>query len=411
MNVSKAFGRALLLAGTAIVLTETAALGQPCEVIGAGFTQYSSIGAALAALPDRDDNILHVSGVCKEKVQISNHRNLAIVGGDGARLEQPDGTTEAHPLTLAIHTSDDIRVRNLTIRGTPNVSGAVSIWHSRAVTFEGTVIEGGGSAEGCVWVIDSLGVSLRNVTIQNCSNGIRVDGPGSAVALVGAWVPGDTGVSLLQNNVTGALLRGGRLGLRGDTVVRNNRIGISGNGGSLSSCCGGAEIASPRIESNDVYGVFLRGGEARVQGPLAVEENGLWGFVLIGAQGWISDGIVRRNGISRGGQSGGGILAVGGLVEFTRGEVSGNTGAGIVLGTGSTGRLLNTRVTGNAEEGVDVQSLSVVSVSNGTVVQDNGNFDLRCSPNSHAMGFRDGIGRLQCPGFDKGPDPVPGGGQ
>ncbi|MGH7129778.1 MAG: hypothetical protein ACREIV_14505, partial [Planctomycetaceae bacterium] len=69
---------------------------------------------------------------------------------------------------------------------------------------------------------------------------------------------------------------------------------------------------------------------------------------------------------------------------------------------------LQSRITGNDGEGVDIQALSVAFTFNNEI-RDNGGFDLRCSPESYASGAKEGIGRMQCPRFAQAPDPVPGG--
>lgn len=395
--------RILRVTTICVVLSAGAALAQPCDVIANGGAHYPSLTSALAALPDRDGNHLQVSGVCQEKASVLNHVNLRIDGTAGARLEPPPAAA-AQPQTLNIRTSDSVTVRNLTIRGKANVCGAVSIWQSRDVTFADVTIETGGGGEGAVWVVHS-GVSLQNAVIQNSGNGIRVDGP-AHVNLLGAWNPSQAGTAYLQNNGTGATLsRGAVLALRGDTLVRNNNVGVTGNGGNLFVCCF-EDSAHPRIENNQFYGALMRGGDVQIQSPLIVQGNGIWGLALIGTQARMSDALIRTNGSPQ--RTGGGIIAIGGLLDVTRGEISANQGPGILVTDGATGRLSSAQITGNAGEGVDVQGLSVVSVFGGTV-RDNRGFDLRCSPNSHARGIADGVDKLHCPGFDQFPDPTPGG--
>lgn len=396
--------RILRVTTICVVLSAGAALAQPCDVIANGGAHYPSLTSALAALPDRDGNHLQVSGVCQEKASVLNHVNLRIDGTPGARLEPPPATTEPQPQTLNIRTSDTVTVRNLTIRGKADVCGAVSIWQSREVTFSDVTMETG-SSPGAVWVVESFNVSLQNAVIQNSDDGIRVDGP-AQVVLQGAWNPNQSGTAYLQNNVTGAtMIRGAVLSLRGDTLVRNNNVGVSANGGGLFVCCF-EDTAHPRIENNAVYGAFMRGGDVQIQSPLIVQGNGFWGLVLIGTQARMSDALIRTNGPPQ--RTGGGIIAIGGLLDVTRGEISANQGPGILVSDGATGRLSSAQITGNAGEGVDVQGLSVVSIFGGSV-RDNRGFDLRCAPNSFGRGSADGVEKLHCGGFDQSPDPTPGG--
>ena len=380
-----------------------AAFGQACDVTANnGPTHYPSVTAALNALPDRDGNRLDVNGVCLEQVIAGNHVNLTIEGHNGARIEAPP-SAQNQPQTLNIRTSDTVTVRNLTIRGKPNVSGAVSIQTSRNVTFDNTVIENGGS-EGGVWIVNSFQVVLQNATIQNNGNGIRVDGPASAV-LMGHWGPNPPGTAYLQNNITGVTLNSAALfSLRGDTLVRNNRVGVSGLGGSLVVCCF-QDTAHPRIEDNAFYGVLMRGGDVQIQSQLIVQHNGAHGLAFVGTQARLWDCFVRENGT---GENGGvGVLGIGGLVDIQRTEISGNASGGAIVADGGTLRLTDGEVTGNQGEGVDVETLSVVNVF-GTTIKDNQGFDVRCAPSSSGHGTAETIGKLQCPGFGHEPDPVLG---
>ena len=380
------------------------AFAAPCDVTANnGPTHYPSITAALNALPDRDGNRLDINGLCQEKVMVANHVNLTLEGHNGARLEVPPSTTQPQPQALSIRTSDTITVRNLSIGGKPNVCGALSIIASRDVWFYDCVIENGGS-EGGAWIVNSFQVFLQNATIQNNGNGIRVDGPASAV-LQGHWGPNPPGTAYLQNNKTGVTLNSGALfSLRGDTLVHNNNVGVSATGGSFMVCCFNDD-AHPRIEDNIGYGVLMRGGEVQIQSQLIVQRNGFYGLAFVGTQARLWDCFVRDNGSSDGG---GGVLAIGGLVDVQRTEITDNQGAGAIVADGGTLRLTNGQVTGNQGEGVDVQSLSVVNVF-GTTVKDNRGFDVRCAPSSSGHGTPETIGKLQCPGFGHEPDPVPGG--
>jgi hypothetical protein len=382
---------------------------QTCDVTiqGAPGTHYSSVKSALAAMPG--GGRMFVSGICQEKIEILNRVGLTIEGRPGARLEPPPGNTERHPQTLMIRVSDNITVQTLTVRGTPNITGAVSVWQSRRVEFRDVTIENGGN-EGGVWVVESFGVTLTNALIQNNGNGngIRVDGPAS-VGLVGAWIPGTIGTTIVQNNATGARTRnGGVLALRGDTVIRDNGTGIATDGGDLSVCCA-EDIAHPRVENNRGTGIILRGGDAGIQGPLTVQDNGSFGFVVFGTDTRVTNTIVRRNGVNRSpAGSGGGVVVLSGRLDWTGGEITDNGGPGLVLSEGAHGRTFSMRISGNNGEGIDAQMLSVVGVAFNTIVEDNKGFDFRCSPNSHAHGSKEGVARMQCPGFNNGPDPTPG---
>jgi|GEM_PF-4752127 len=396
--------RSIIVLCIAVLGVAGAALGLPCDVTANnGPTHYPSITAALNALPDRDGNRLDINGLCQEKVMVANHVNLTLEGHNGARLEVPPSTTQSQPQALSIRTSDTITVRSLSIGGKPNVCGALSVIASRDVWFYDCLIENGGS-EGGVWIVNSFQVFLQNATIQNNGNGIRVDGPASAV-LQGQWGPNPPGTAYLQNNKTGVTLNTGALfSLRGDTEVHNNNVGVSGIGATLTVCCFN-DNNHPRIEDNSAYGVLMRGGEVQIQSQLIVQHNGGHGLAFVGTEARLWDCFVRENGT---GQFGGvGVLAIGGLVDVQRTEISGNATGGAIVADGGTLRLTDGQVTGNQGEGVDVQSLSVVNVF-GTTVKDNRGFDVRCAPSSSGHGTEETIGKLQCPGFGHEPDPVPG---
>lgn len=404
MNLTGCSYRILALMITGVLVT--AADAEPCDV-RISHSHYSSLGTALSTVPPGTRARIMVSGVCKERVEIGNHVGLTIEGTPGSSLEPPDGLVERHPQILTIRESDNITVRGLSIRGLPNVTGAVSIWNSRRVEFRNLTIADGGT-EGGVWVIASVGIVLGNVTIENNANGIRVDGP-SHVVLEGAWQPGSTGTTRLQDNLTGARLRNGALlSLRGDMVVRANGVGISSDGGILSVCCA-EDIAHPRVEENRFQGLSLRGGEASIGSRFTVQDNGQLGFVMFGTQARITDTLVLRNGVNQTPGLGAGIIAIGGMLELTRGEISGNGGTGLVLTDSQSGRAFGTTITGNGGEGIDAQSLSVIVISSATVVRDNKGFDVRCSPTAQGRGGADGVGKLQCPGFNHAPDPRPDG--
>jgi hypothetical protein len=395
--------RSIIVLCIAVLGFAGAAFGQACDVTANnGPTHYSSVNAALLALPDRDSNRLDVNGICQEQVMVLNHVNLTIEGHGGARIEAPPSVTQSQPQTLNIRVSDGVNVRNLTIRGKTNVAGAVSVMTSRNVTFDNSVIENGGS-EGGVWIVNSFQVFLQNSTIQNNGNGIRVDGPASAT-LIGNWGPNPPGTAYLQNNKTGVTLNPGAFfSLRGDSVVHNNNVGVSGVGGNFMVCCF-QDSAHPRIEDNAFYGVLMRGGDVQIQSQLIVQRNGDYGFALVGTQARLWDCFIRDNGTSEGGL---GILAIGGLVDVQRTEISGNSTGGAIVADGGTLRLTDGQVTGNGGLGVDVQSVSVVNVF-GTAIKDNRGFDLRCAPSSSGHGTEETIGKMQCPGFGHEPDPIPG---
>lgn len=405
MTLARTKARTLVVVALALFIAP-AGLAQPCDVVVDGGAHYSSVNDAVAALPDRDGHHLLVSGLCQETVEISGHRGLAIEGTAGATIEPAPDDVDPYPLTFTCRLCDQLSVRSLTIRGKPGVKGAASLWYSREVSFDETTIEGGGSAEGGLWVVESVGVHLNKVQVRNSSTGIRVDGP-SRVFLVGAWMPGDVGESRVEGNRTGIHVNpSAALTLRGDTVVRDNLFGVFSYTGGLWVCCG-EDVAHPRLEDNTYYGVTMWGGEALVQGPLTIRGNGLWGWFSIGTDADLWDVLLEENG-SPGG-SGGGIALVGGVLELAGGAVRNNLGDGVALWDGALGRLAPTEVRGNEGEGIDVQSLSLARVFSGVVVRDNGGFDLRCAPNAHGRGDKSGIGKLHCPGFGRSPDPVPGG--
>ncbi len=388
-----------LTAATFAVAGAVAAAEQPCGVVADGAIQYASITDALENLPDKDGHHLLISGTCREIVWVSGHRELTIEGQEGAELTVPEGYSESFPVPLNLHTSDNVQVANLKVTGLPGLTGAVSIWYGRSINFEAVTIEDSGTG---IWVIESTGIFLRDMIIQNNGLGIRVDGP-AFVDLQGAWLSGSTGTTLLQGNSTGVFLNAGaRFLLRGDVRVRDNGVGVSSLGGDLFLCCQ-EDIAHAQITDNRWYGVLMRGGDLQIQVPGVIENNGYWGLVLIGTPSRIWNVAVRGNGSL----GGGGVVSVGGLAEIRSADLSGNHGDGVLLLDGATGRLFGSVVDANASEGVDVQSLSVLFV-NATSLQGNGAFDLRCSPNSHARGSKAGIGRMACGGFDQGPDPVPG---
>lgn len=374
---------------------------QPCSVTiqGAPPGSHPTITAALATIPKGTGARLFISGICQEKVMVQHHVGVTLEGTPGSRLEPPAGNTERHPQALNIRESDNITVRTLTLRGTPNVTGAMSVWNSRQIDIRDLTIENGGS-EGGAWIVNSVGVMFANVIVQNNGNGFRIDGQ-SSVSVQGAWEPGSTGISLIQNNITGVIARtGGQIALRGDTVVRNNNVGITTNGGDFNVCCF-EDIAHPRIENNRFSGVSLRGGDSSIQGPLTVQDNGGFGVVAFGTDMRVADAVVQRNG--------GGIIGLSGRMELNRVGISNNAGGGLVFTEGQRGRATATTITGNGAEGIDVQMLSVLGIASNTIVRDNKGFDVRCSPNSHAHGSKEGVDRMQCPGFNNGPDPTPGG--
>ena len=390
----------VLLPLAILVLAAGPIVAEPCSVLMNGIP-YGSMQEAVAAFPDRESNTLVVQGVCVGKTMIEDQFRLTIEGRDGAVLDQePAG--EPHPQTLSLRQCDNASIRNLTIRGRSG-SGAVSVWTSRRVDFDGVTIEGAGGVEGGLWVVESTDVFLRNVTIQDNGNGIRMDR--SSVRIQGSWLPGETGTSRLQNNFTGARVNGGTLSVRGDTVIANNRIGIAGGGGEVRFCCA-EDTHFPRIEDNAIYGINLHGGDLRIGSPITIRNSGSLGINMIGTHAQLGNVTVRENGT-------GGISSSSGFLEVVRGDISDNGrvgtngGVGIRLINGATGRLLFNRITGNDGEGVDIQALSVAFAFENEI-RGNGGFDLRCSPESYASGTKEMIGRLQCPRFAQAPDPEPG---
>ena len=194
----------------------------------------------------------------------------------------------------------------------------------------------------------------------------------------------------------------GYLLLMGGVEVRDNNIGVYQWSGNVDSLC---DEACPSLTSNG-YGTYSDGGWIQLRG-LTVRDHSQWAVVGLGGSS-VYLGSCTIDGNGTGPDSGGGIIALGSYLEVWNSGVVGNFGRGTYFTDRSTGRVIASEVSGNGGEGIDVQGMSVAAVYTGSSVHDNGGFDLRCSPNSHARGDKSAVDKMACPGFNNAPDPVPG---
>jgi hypothetical protein len=348
------------------------------------------------------DQISVASGSYAEVLSITQRKNLTISGTPGAEIVHPGLAINPVTAVVVMDLSTRIIFQDLTFTGLPLTDG-IRVHTSTGIEFRHCIAQGTEGAGGAFFVFGLSQIRISDSTIQDNGTGIRVDG-NSDVDLTGA--PFSPGISIVQRNATGILVRSGVIGVIGTVTLQDNGVGIGGQGGTIKSCC---QDGLRKIINNGT-GILLRGDNLDLRGPLQMTGNSNFGLRMFGGFATISQGAtIQNNGTS----ATAAIVATGGFLQLLGNQlgdivISNNPGTGVILTDGAAARISNTVISNNGGHGMLVQALSSTQLFDTAVMENNRGFDFSCTPNSFGRGDDSGVHRMFCHGFDRSPDPFPG---
>jgi parallel beta helix pectate lyase-like protein len=353
---------------------------------GSGGT-YSSITAALAALPQNGPNTITVTGTCNEDVSLIDVRSLKIIAGaGGAKIVQPQDSN-----TFDIVRSQNITLQGLEIAGvpgsTPGFGGVgVNITEASDVHLIGCDIhnnEGGG-----VLGNNSSVLFLRNTNIHNNTPGdglVVVRNSTADVAFTTIHNNGCAGLATCFNfgfsGGVGVFVTGNSIvNFRQNNLIENNAdIGIWAR--LLSTVgFGGDPTKTTTIQGHNIDGIIIQeGAHLQVNSAALIQGNG--------------GGCPPETPIPCGGI----FASENATVEFQGfTTISGNHGAGIFVDQGTNLHLGGgVTVSNNTGDGVHIRR---ISIGDFTPIPGSGNGNNTITGNGGASVFCDarslGIGNL-----------------
>lgn len=367
--------RLVLLIQVFVVIGVRAASADTFDVICAGgsdpgqsasdFTSLQAAINAARASSSGGPHTIHVSGNCTEIVLVSGLTDLTIQGTPAVPGTPDDSLTGAvvssglsAVLTL---TDSSVQVNDMRIVGFAGRNHAVSVQKARAV-IRGSVIES--APMNGLTIMDQAAVLLRDSSVVN--NG----GTGVVVGNLSSLVTGGS-VEIAGNGTGGGISASGGsfLGGGGDLRVHhNNGRGINVQYATITM--GGLSGAPISVHDNGRQGLFFVSASGDIRN-LAVNNNN-----LLGAQappdpsplpGFFQCGICLNSGSNL-------FLDTAQITESRPGA------HGIVLRAKSAATVRNLTITGNAADGVHIETnsgaLFLSSVNN---VSGNGGVSANCT--------------------------------
>lgn len=346
---------------------------------------FASINAALATLDAQGPHTILVSGTCTETVALNQRERLTI---QGPATVQGGGTAPA----FEIRDSAVVALRNLTTRGT---RAAISIANQSSVTLAGIVAENATNG----FAIDAFGGATLNgggfnatdfVTMRNSRSGMRCE---RCVAFFSGHV------TIENNTFEGLAIDGGRVeffgaqppGPGGLNIIRNNGgNGINVTGGGVADF--GREN---HIQNNGFSGILMTtGGITNINGPTIVENHPRNGIAALMSSKLHTFGAKIRNNGSATDQFRCGVSAThNSLLWMSNTEITGTTGRGMLVDSGSTARLDNMTFSNNSELNVRVLTGGILeSITGNTIPAPS----IVCDETAIVFGDLTGIADFKC---------------
>lgn len=356
---------------------------------------FSSISAALAALPQNGPNTITVTGTCNEPqtVSITDMRSLTIVAGAGlgsAKIIQPQDSD-----TLNIIRSQNITLQNLEIVGVPGSTLGfggigVGIYEASDVQILGCDIH---DNEG-----DGINVNGRSLLFVNSTN-IHNNTPADGLDVSDSDV--NVRTTTIQNNgcVHGSpacssfggigvfAARNAVVSLRNNTLIQNN-----GDIGILARLLSTVALdARPNqtiiIQGHDINGIFLQEGARLVVGATLIRGNG---GACPAETAFPCGGLVATENST---------VEMRGIATIT-----GNHGAGILVEQGANVHLGGAvTVSNNSGDGVHIERISIGdftpipgSGSSTNTITGNGGASVFCDSRSLAIGDLSTFSNVRC---------------
>ena len=364
----------------------------PSGAVGA----FSSINAALAALPQNGPNTITVTGMCNEDVSITDMRSLTIIAGaGGAKILQPQDSN-----TFDIVRSQNITLKGLEIAGVPGStlgSGGfgVSISENSDVHILGCDIHG--NEGGGVIAINNSVLFLRSTNIHDNTPSDGLDVTGSSTA--------DVRLTTIQNNGCSGLVAcfnfgyGGGVGVfvaQSSIVVfhQNNLVQNNGDIGIWARVLGSVAFGNgptqaTTIQGHNIIGILIQeGAHLQFNAATLIQGNG--------------GGCPPESPIPCGG-----IFATGNSTVESQGSptISGNHGTGIRVEQGTNLHLGGgVSVSNNSGDGVDIRRISIGdftaipgSGNANNTITGNGGASVFCDARSLAIGNLSTFSNVRCP--------------
>ena len=354
-----------------------------------GAADYSSVGAALAALDRSGPHAIDVAGTCRENVRISARDDLSVNGSGTAVIEAGSG-----PAVL-IGRARGIVLRGLTIRGGRN---AVLAQGRSEVTLEAVTIEDAGTGLAVFQADVTAGGSTveQSVTITSCGSGVVID-DGSLTS---------NGFLIVENNSQNGIdatqariiLRGLSSGGAPATVnsIRNN----GGSGLLIRSGSTADLVGKNSIDGNQRNGILAIGGAVsfRTVGGIGtvIENNRVSGAAfLFNASGTFAGATIRNNGSAGEPLSSGMTASQNATILASRTAITGTAGAAVNAYDGGMVRLREMTMSGNIEEPLRVRTGGIAELQGGNVFETAEKLEVTCD--STAILFGEGANvRTNC---------------
>lgn len=126
----------------------------------------------------------------------------------------------------------------------------------------------------------------------------------------------------------------------------------------------------------------------RLQGATRIEANEV-GIFMFGGQTLMRPGVRLL-------QNETGIIDVAGHLQTFGIEITDSLPDGIVMADNASARIQNTTVTGSADDGIELDTLSTLRIFDTAVVEGNGGTDLVCANGSMVRGELGGVRKVSC---------------
>lgn len=238
-----------------------------------------SLNASIENLDPNESNRIKVTGSCVEDVSIAGHRDLTIVGREGASISATNfDPNDINASTAAVFIDkSEVTLRNLTINA--GQSGVECNFRSVCILEKVDVLGGHG------------GIFVQNQSSMDVIGNVQIsDSIGAGVGIYGAsslnmrplWKdgfdPDEPGAVVTGHDFAGISLSDGSF-FRGDSVeISGNGNGIWAQRDSLVKVFANF-TSGPGVRNNTDYGIMLRSSSTAQIGT-AITDNGATGIYV-----------------------------------------------------------------------------------------------------------------------------------
>jgi parallel beta helix pectate lyase-like protein len=334
------------------------------DCFGATPGAFTSINAALATLDVTGPHLVSVSGTCVENAIIRSRDRVTLEGNPTATIQPAAGVAllinRARTITLrrltltggtralAIQRQSDVIVEGVTVANTP----------TGVVVDDGSIASFGGlnplqavtiAGNGLGLLADGATVYLNgNVTIENSTNGGN-DAEHSRIAILG----GPASPNVIRNNGANGVFAHGTsdLDFRGLNEVRDNTLN-----GVFAFESTAVDILGTPTQTTTIDG-NLRGGVV----------------LLFNSSGRVQNVIVTNNGSLAQTVSSGVTIGQNSSAIINVSLIDGTTGPGLIVDSGSMGRVAMSTISGNSAEPIRLLTGGILELQDGNTIPGSGN--------------------------------------